>query len=206
MKFFILICLTISCARVIQKQESAEFKISSDIYQSYKIPYEKEERSIEMTVPVAPLVRFIEAWNAEHAEDLLPRNEYSIPVVSPSEMNQLLTKMKKEEIDGIARSFFIQNSRFNVKCVGQKEMKNHDDYFLVLESEDLARIRIEILEVYRLRGGDRKDFLATDYTPLIPLNKTPTSEEGLSLKSDRDCLANVKAAPPFEGPAPVLNL
>lgn len=205
MKFFILIFL-VGCASLVQEQEAPEYKISSELYQTYKIPFEKEDHSLEMVVPGPPVKRFVDAWKADQGEEFSPRSSYTIPVVSPSEMKRLLTKIKKEEIDEIARSFYLQNSRFNVKCVGQKEIKNHEDYFLVLESEDLARIRLEILEIYRLRGGKREDFLATDYTPLIPLNQSPSSLEGLNQKGEKDCRATVKATPPFDGPAPVLNL
>jgi len=201
-----MIFLMTGCSLTAQKQEAPEYKISSEIYQTYKIPYEKEPRSVEMAVPSAPVRNFVDAWKADHGEDFRTPASYSIPVVSPMEMDRLLTKMKKEEIEDIAKSLYLQNSRFNVKCVGQKEMADHEDIFLVLESEDLARIRLEILEVYRLRGGDRKDFLATDYTPLIPLNETESSREGLTIKGRGDCREIVRAAPPFDGPAPAVNL
>jgi hypothetical protein len=206
MKSFILIFLAVGCASSVQKQESPEYKISSELYQTYKTPLEKKTNSVEMMVPDAPVINFAKVWKADLGEDFLLRKSFSIPVVSPSEMKPLLQKMKKEEIDDIARSLYLQNSRFNVMCVGKKEIQGHEDYFLVLESEDLTRIRLEIQEVFRLRGGKREHFFPTDYTPLIPLNETSTSLEGLNQKSEKDCRETVKASPPFEGPGPVLSL
>ena len=206
MRYAVLFIFTLGCTALPQEQVEPEYKISSELYQTYNLPYEREPHSVEMSVPAQPVKQFIETWKAQEGEDFNPRASYTIPVVSPSEMKRLLGKMKREEIEDIARSLYLQNSRFNVRCVGQKEMKGHDDYFLVLDSDDLTRIRLDILEVYRLRGGDRKDFLATDYTALIPLNQTESSLEGLDVKSEADCRQIVKVAPPFEGPAPVRNL
>lgn len=205
MKFFLLMILISACATSVQRQESVEYKISSDLYQTYNIPYAKEARSVEMTVPEAPVSRFVEDLRSNQGEEFQTRKPFTIPVVSPSEMEKLLTQMKKEEIDDIAKSLYLQNSRFNVKCLGQKEINNHDDFFLVLESEDLTRVRLEILEVFRLRGGDLKDFVATDYTPIIPLNETPSSIENLNVKSDKSCRETVRATPHFNKKGPVLN-
>lgn len=164
MRSTILFFLTIGCTALPQEQVSPEYKISSEIYQTYNIPYDYDPRSVEMSVPPAPMNQFVEKWKEQVGEDFRPRDSYSIPVVSPSEMEKLLLKMKRSEIEDIAKNLYLQNSRFNVKCVGQKEMRGNEDYFLVLDSDDLTRIRLEILEVYRLRGEKGKTSM-----PLITL-------------------------------------
>lgn len=205
MRLILTLIFITGCASSVQRQEAPEYKISSALYQTHRIPFRTSPRTLEMALPEAPVRNFLDQVSAERGDEFQRSKDFTVPVVSPREMTALLKKMKKEEIDSIARSLHIQNSRFNVRCLGSRPTGASEDIFLVLDSDDLKRIRLEILEVFRLRGGDRRDFVATDYTPLIPLNSTATSLEELNQKSEKDCRESVRATPAFDDKGPVLN-
>lgn len=203
MKWFIFLLL-FSCGSI-QQEEQTEYIISSDVYHTYRIPFQSFPDSLRMVLPQDAVQGFYREWSPDHPEVQTPPETFSIPVVSPSEMKRLTELMSKEEIEKFAKESFIQNSRFNVVCIGQEESGKDLDYFMVLESEELTKIRLELLEVYRRRGGERKNFFATAYTPIIPLNKSPTAYELVTEKGVEDCIETVRSSKPFDGKGPTIE-
>lgn len=199
---FLLLLLLFSCASI-QREEETEFLISSDVYDTFRVPFRSFPNSLEMVVPQEPVKSFFVEWSQDHP-DVTPPELYSIPVVSPREMERLKKFIKKEEIEKFAKESFLQNSRFNVICIGQTETTAGLDYFIVLESEELTKIRLEILEIFRIRGGDRKDFFATAYTPILPLKKSPTANDFVTEKGSEDCTESIRASEPYDGKGPNL--
>lgn len=181
-----LILLLFACARV-QKQEDTLPQIDAEINRSFQEEFRSFPDSLRLVLPQKPLERFQQEWGEVDNPPAL----YTLPVISPEEMKVLKKFITQAEIEEHARASYLQNSSYNVLCLGQEE----DDLFLVLESDDLLKLRLEYFDLFRLRGGDRDDFHPVEYTPIIPLNRTPSSLKNLSAKGKEDCLSDLEFSP-----------
>ncbi len=105
------------------------------------------------------------------------RGEAHITVVTPVEFNQVLRKkISIDEINIIASDYHIQESRFDVVCIGEGKAsikgRVERNYFVVVESSDLIEIRKSIQNLYVSRGGDPSEFVAEHFFPHITLGFT----------------------------------
>lgn len=182
----LLALLLVSCAHK-QEQQKTGPQMSPEINQSHRISFRSFPDSLRLVPPQGPLQRFQKDWGEiDHPPQL-----YTLPVISPQEMKVLQKLITHEEIEEHARSSYLQNSRYNVLCIGQEGR----DTFLVLESEDLLNLRLEYYDLYRLRGGDPQDFHPVEYTPLIPLNRSPSALRNLTAKGQEDCFTDPQLSP-----------
>lgn len=112
------------------------------------------------------------------------RGESHITVLTPPEYNVLKGKISINEINNIALKYKIQESSVKPICVGVGESKSNNalkTYYVVVDSQDLLKIRKEIFETFISRGGDPEKFDVNNYYPHITLGYT---DRDLHLESD----------------------
>jgi hypothetical protein len=180
-----MVLLLFGCAN--RSREIGAQKFSDEIYQNLNLPYLPAEDSLRMLIRKEPLLEFYNKWDYPAKNELSPPDDFFITVIYPSEYKVLLTKLSKNEIDLIAKGKHIQNSRFNIICIG----KYQDDFLLPVNSDDLVRIRMTLNELYLKRGGDSTAFNPTLYRPYIELSDME-SDTKLSANMDKDlCVEKV---------------
>jgi 2'-5' RNA ligase len=112
------------------------------------------------------------------------RTEAHITVITPVEYRPILEKhIHIKEINEIARKNHIQDSKFEILCLGQGQSKdkNKSTYYLVVKSKNLMKIRKEISNLYIKRGGVPSQFDPMLFYPHITVGYT---HRDLHLESD----------------------
>jgi 2'-5' RNA ligase len=108
---------------------------------------------------------------------LTNRGEAHITVVTPLEFDQVLKPfLTIEEINKIAKDNSIQESSFDILCIGsgRKELDgvNEETFFFVVESPDLLKIRHKIQEAFEAAGGKKSLFNGNYFFPHITIGFT----------------------------------
>ncbi|KAL0078937.1 hypothetical protein J3Q64DRAFT_1734052 [Phycomyces blakesleeanus] len=90
---------------------------------------------------------------------LLTRGESHITIVTPPEFDTLaVAGVTIEEINAIAREQRIQESKFDIVCLGKAELvqdgKNYIVYQIIVESPSLVKLREKIFTLYYSKGGN----------------------------------------------------
>lgn len=112
------------------------------------------------------------------------RGEAHITILTPPEYNVLKGKISIQEINEIALKNKIQESNVKAICVGVGESQNNSalkTYYVVVDSQNLLKIRKQIADEFTARGGDPEKFDATNFYPHITLGFT---QRDLHLESD----------------------
>ena len=149
---------------------------------------------LAMELPFAPYKTLHE--DLEKRENLLLKNrgEAHITVISPVEYDQALKKyLPISEINKIALQAQIQNAEIRPVCIGlgAKVLDGVPErtYFVVIESQDLLKIREQIATEYVRRGGNPGKFKAESFFPHVTLGFTQRDlhfEDGV-LKNKSSC-------------------
>lgn len=105
------------------------------------------------------------------------RTEAHITVITPPEFDFILKKyVTIDEINEVAQKFMIQNSKFDIVCLGEGFFQNKNmkmkTYYLVVFSEDLLKVRKKIQQLFINRGGERKAFDPERFHPHITIGYT----------------------------------
>jgi hypothetical protein len=83
------------------------------------------------------------------------KDEAHITVISPPEYNLLSNaNITIDEINGLAAEYKIQESAFEVVCLGRVKLNDNVVYQLVVRSPDLVRLRTKIFQLYWNKGGN----------------------------------------------------
>lgn len=102
------------------------------------------------------------------------------------------------EVNSVAEKMNLQASKFKVFCLGQGnavlENKTESTFFLVVQSEDLIKIRSAIQKLFVKRGGSAKEFDPYHYYPHITLGftKVDLHEHQGVIKSSKSCVRAIK--------------
>ncbi len=158
-----------------------------DSYLSQSVPYP----------PVAALLRQLEQTLAVR---LKTRGEAHITVVTPVEYWNALRPLgiSMSEINSRARSLEIQKAKFKVVCLGRGQAQVQGEslftYYVVVESEQLLRIRQQVQQLVLKRGGGETDFLPGQFYPHITLgfSKRDLHESDGVKKDAQSCIAPIK--------------
>jgi 2'-5' RNA ligase len=121
------------------------------------------------------------------------RGESHITVITPPEFQDDLSKfISIQEINEIAEKNNIQQSTYKPLCIGKgmatDKEKFLETYYIVVESENLFKIRKEIAKLYNSKGG--KKFDPMNYYPHITLGFTDRDlfeSDGL-IKNNKTCM------------------
>lgn len=176
------------------------FEVSSEALKASHLPQLSHEGPgpfdtyLTMNLPFSPYSELRKQIEKKTGA-LKHRGEAHITVITPIEYFQVLKPIGVtiQEINEIARKQKIQNSRFRLVCVGLGKFQNFETYYVVIESDDLLRIREEIASLYRQKGG-KEAFDPTQYYSHVTLGFSERDlHESDGVIKDRDsCLDDGK--------------
>lgn len=180
------------------------FSISRSIYDHNKLPFihhvgkGKYDNFLSMQLSFEPVKKLFNDILKEEKRLFQSRGEAHITVVTPVEFyNSLSSKMTIDEINKIGIKNNIQNSKFEILCLGKGQaridQKTEENYFIVVSSETLLNIRKEIAELFYRRGGKKTDFNPIHYFPHITVafTKRDLHESDGVIKNQKSCIRQI---------------
>lgn len=140
-----------------------------------KIKFKTQSNYLSMELNYKPSEQLRLELEKDLGKTLKNRGEAHITVLTPPEYNALKSKITIQEINEIALANQIQQSAVKPICVGAGESKNNNalkTYYVVVDAQNLLKIRKEIAETFANRGGDPEKFDAENFYPHITLGFT----------------------------------
>ena len=114
------------------------------------------------------------------------RGEAHITLITPPEFKILSTKLSAEKIHQISNDFLSLEPKFQNACIGHFEKANEHVYYVVAESTDLIKLRLQLSEQ---SGLTKAEFDPELFFPHITLGFTERDihyEEG-AVKNKASC-------------------
>lgn len=153
---------------------------------------------LTMEINYKPMKYLFDQVNRVHPRNLKNRGEAHITVITPVEYNKVLRPfVSMKEIDQIAQMMYIQQSQFQVVCLGRGVAnlngKREETFYVVVKSEDLLDIRRQVRDLFVARGGDARAFNPEHFFPHITLGFTARDlhESNGVIKNSRSCVARL---------------
>lgn len=171
--------------------ETDSINITARIYS--EMPFRPNASYTAMNIDASAIEPLKEELQQRFHTPLKSRGESHITLITSPEMKVLRTKLTPKEINALVKPK-IQSSRFDIVCVGKGEVKQGNrelaTYYLVIRSEDLMNLRIEILKAFQAKGGSSEDFLVAKYHPHITIGFTDRDlhEADGVIKDTRSCI------------------
>ncbi|HEX7674379.1 MAG TPA: hypothetical protein VF412_09415 [Bdellovibrio sp.] len=164
------------------------------------VKHEGAEPYLSMTLNYGPFKEFVDKVDHFTYRPVQSRGEAHITVITPPEFKDDLSKFVTiQEINEIAEKSDIQKSVYKPVCMGKGTAidggKFLENYFIVVESENLLNIRKKVAELYKKRGGSRFDPL--HFYPHITLGFTDHDlfENSGVIKDARSCMKTLHISP-----------
>lgn len=170
---------------------SDSLNITARIHQ--EMPFRPKGSYVAMNIDPTTIEPIKEELQRRYNTVLKSRGESHITLITPPEMKVLRTRLTAKEINDIVKPK-IQSSKFDVVCIGNGEItqgqKTLLTYFLVVRSEDLMNLRIEILKAFQNKGGQPDEFSVAQYYPHITIGFTDRDlhEADGIIKDARSCV------------------
>ncbi len=161
-----------------------EISTSSLLTDGSKLSFKTQSNYLAMELNFKPSEAIRLEVEKDIGRQLKNRGEAHITVLSPPEYNTIKSKITIQEINEVAQKNQIQMSSVRPICIGVGESKNNNNqktYYVVVDSQNLLKIRKEIAEIFVDRGGDLEKFDANNFYPHITLGFT---DRDLHLESD----------------------
>jgi 2'-5' RNA ligase len=175
--------------RPLQATKSAyRLKLSTNFYRSDLVKFQSNsgpkpfQSWLQQTLDYTYVKPLFDQIQAIVKKPLKNRGEAHITVVTPPEFDQVLKPVgiTMDDINRLANKLWIQRAEFKVKCVGRARtrLNNYENgdvdevYFIVVESEDLLKIREEIQKMYISKGGEPALFAARAFWPHVTVGFT----------------------------------
>jgi len=176
---FIFVSMALSSSDVL----AAKYHLHNSIHDGQKLPFQsfvgagKWDNYLVMTLPFNPIADLFKQLLIQKQRPLTSRGEAHITVITPVEYwNVLKTKLSIEEINYVATNEKIQNSGFEIICLGSGtatvDEKEEQTYFVVVDSKDLLNIRRKIQSAFVQKGGNPHEFNPAQYLPHITVGFT----------------------------------
>ena len=132
---------------------------------------------LTMNLPYEPVRGLWEQMEKKLGKRLINRGEAHITVITPPEFTSGLDKkVSIQEIHNIAKKMKIQKSNFDVLCIGSGKKKIdgklEETFFVVVQSNDLMKIRKAVQKLFVKRGGDPSQFRPEKFYPHITIGFT----------------------------------
>jgi 2'-5' RNA ligase len=147
-----------------------------------------------MSINFPPVQELYLDFKRSYRKKLKNRGEAHVTTITPVEYFQVLKdKVSIEEINDIALDHRIQESDLNIICLGSGHKGNLDTFFVVVESQNLLKIRKAVDELFEARGGNPRAFSPEDFYPHITLgfNKRDLHESDGVIKDGSSCIYNI---------------
>lgn len=153
-------------------------------------PFQELKKQVEQVAKQESLI----------SKDLIDRGEAHITVITPPEFDQVLSPyVSIDEINKIAEQNKIQEtSDLKWTCLGRgelsKESKKMNTFFVVVQSENLLKIRQQIHNIFVQKGGKDKDFQWQHFYPHVTIGFTDRDlhEQDGVIKDKSSCWKNLK--------------
>lgn len=171
-------------AQCIKPQSSATSIFIDDmIWESSKLSFIPHigpgsfDSYITMDIPHPPVLSTCKAIEKAIGRKLTNRGEAHITVITPPEFDRTLkSALTMEEINAIAKEQRIQESSFDILCIGSGNRVidgvNEETFFFVVQSPDLLKIREKIERAFEAAGGTKGSFKAKSFFPHITIGFT----------------------------------
>lgn len=175
------------------------YNLSQSVFRNSEIPFIAHTNYLVMNVNFPPIKKLLGEVNEKRKVPLINRGEAHITVITPVEFDQALKKkIKISEINEIAQASDIQESTFEITCLGKGNAvidgKEESTFFIVVTSPKLVQIRTKIHQLFVKRGGASEIFIPEKYYPHITLGftKRDLHESDGILKDKRSCAHDIK--------------
>lgn len=152
-----------------------------------------------MNVNYSSVEKMVEQINNRRSTPLKNRGESHITVITPVEYQNILKKkLSIAEINALAKEHNIQNSKFEMICVGKGSVemsgKGESTFYIVVKSQALLSLRRKIQEAFIKKGGTHNSFVPEKYFPHITLGftKRDLHESDGIIKDENTCFADIK--------------
>ena len=195
----ISICLISFLAQAHEDWSLKNFSVDKTLGVPF-VKHEKSETYLAMNLRYEPFKEFLEKVDRFTYRPVHGLNEAHITIITPNEfqddLSQLLTI---QEIEEISEKLNLQQSTYKPICLGKGSLlekeKYFEAYFIVVESEAFLKIRKQIAELYKKRGGKKFDPL--NYHPHIDLGFTDRDldEKDGVIKDSKACMKTLHISP-----------
>lgn len=185
--FTLMMFLLLSCSH--EREEQVEvYRVSENLFNNFKID-SSFEGIPEIKLLEAPVKRLHVRLLQDYPEAKYLPEDPKMKVMTPFEYKRLRKVLSLDEIHEIAERSFLQNSRFTVRCIGKDYGKAlGEEFFILVDSNDVIRYRLRLLNAYLEKGGAVDNFYPTEFSPFIPLAQTDPLIKTSFLKSQEDCI------------------
>lgn len=164
------------------------------------IKHEDSTSYLAMNLNYEPFKKYLTTVDQFTYRPVQSRGEAHITVITPPEFNDDLSKFVSiQEIDQIASKLNIQQSKYKPVCLAKGTLVDKDKfletYYIVIESENLLKIRQEIADLYNKRGG--KKFNPLHFYPHITIGFTDRDlhESDGVIKDAKSCMKTLHVSP-----------
>jgi len=165
---------------------ASTLSISDNVYRTDRVNYEVHmgpkpfQSWIQQTLDFAYVKPLFDQVQKMIKKPLTSRGEAHITLITPPEYDQVLKPagITMDDLNKLAVKMWIQKAEFKVKCLGRARVplkyptEADEVYFIVVESDDLLKIREEIQKMYISRGGEPSLFAAHAFWPHVTLGYT----------------------------------
>lgn len=208
MKLLYLLVLTIVACAQVEQNEDAPYLVDAAIYQNFKLPAPVEFASLSINLREGPFSELHRSWIQDYPEAKHLPDSFRIDALTAREYALLSGAMGQDEVKALARRRQLQNSRFTVRCIGEHQIevagKEEQQYFIVVSSSDLLRLRIALQQRYQqVKQPGAPEFAAANFWPYI---KFASTRPGLAISGDTSedaCVEPLQVSRPFDGSDPL---
>jgi 2'-5' RNA ligase len=161
-----------------------ELTLKNDIYQNEFLPFVSQKKFdvLAMNVQYEPILELrkqleeILSIKLDFFRGFDSQGEAHVTVITPSEFKTLSLKMKMEELEAIAKKYDIQKGRLIIQGMGSAKRgingKDHETFFVIVDSFELRMIRQQIFYEFTRRGGERNAFDPSWFFPHVTVGFT----------------------------------
>jgi hypothetical protein len=197
LRFLVLFVLLAGCA---QAPSQGPLNLNREIFRNGWKPLKSNmgigpnETYLAMDINYGPVQKLREELEREQQIKLQHGGEAHLTVITPAEYQTLKRHLWMTDINTIAKRHYIQDSRFEVICLGKAQTKKELTYYLVVKSEDLVLIRQEIHKAFIKKGGERTAFDPKNWHPFISVGfqKRDFSVDEGFIKNEKSCVRQIK--------------
>jgi len=172
--------------------------LSDDIYKNEQVEFMAHSNYVAINLNFTPVEGLLNQLKEESKLKLQSRGEAHITLITPIEFNKALAeKLKIGELNELAKEMDIQDSPFEVICLGRGEKvisnEKESNFFVVIKSDKLFEYRKKVEELFIKKGGKEGLFLPDHFYPHITVGftKRDLHENDGVIKDAKSCYASL---------------
>lgn len=180
--------------------DSSSILIDPDIYKT--VPFTDNSKTqapyLSMNIDFTAISDLRKRIEAKQKVELKHLGEAHITVIAPQEYEQLKSVLTMELINEVALLNRIQESPFQIICLGRGQLREGNKtlltYFIVIEAPELMNLRQTIATLYKTNGGQSNAFRPEEFYPHITVGFTERDlhlSDGV-IKDKTSCLSEMR--------------